>query len=156
MALMSSAALHAGAAVTYEYDKFSDTTMVVGREGEAERGRPNITIVGAFKGRTPTKQAPPLSVAYTFISDDWQYLRCYDVEFLADGKPVKTMRSNRTGRVGSGFVIESILVDVPAAGARSMARASAVDSQVCRTELPFGEADMRNLRDVLRALTPPR
>jgi hypothetical protein len=142
------------AQLSVDYDRFKDRTEVSASK-PASLGR-QLMFAGVYKGQT--LKEPPAAVSVIFLSTakSWEYLRCGDALFLADGKPVPTVNTSHRGDVmrSAGGVIETVTVTIGWEQALALASANAVETRMCRTEYTLDATDMDNLRKVVKALNP--
>ncbi len=92
-----------------------------------------------FTLRDKRGNVPSGSVTITIVSSSksWKYLHCHDISWLADGEPVHTGKSKHDGRVGRGYVLEFIEVEVRSQTFLRMVQASVLRGKLCNTEFDF-------------------
>lgn len=132
--------------VEVEYDRFKNQTTATLRIPNVGSGFA-LTALYSMPGDTPS---PPENVVVMLSasSNDWQYLRCYNVDMLVDGRPIQTGKVDHDGRVGRGYVLEFITFELPTADFIKLANASTADLRVCRTEFKLLSPDFRAFRDL--------
>lgn len=135
---------HAGV-ITETFDEFRREGMV--RARWETRG---FTITALRVSTDPTAAL----LEFESLHPQARYLRCHQVDALADGEPVALPEFRRDAEVGHGMVFEEVFADVPIATLAAMGRASLVRFRICADELALDAAQLGTLRDFL-ARTPP-
>jgi len=113
----------------------------------------NITTIGT----TPTANCHhQLSVRwdskgvclsmFVHTSNTWQYLQCHPVYLLVDGNPFRSIRTTHNGRVGRGFVLEFIRIDLTYNEIKELSKSTKIEVKLCNTEFTIPERDMQDLR----------
>lgn len=149
----------ATAEVKTTYDRFKDRTNIVAArpvDDVAAFGGLHLVWQANYTGQAI--QTKPSEIAFAVMSGNrsWEYLRCHDVAFLADGKPVITGKSTHNGRVLKGFVHETVITPVSAASLEQLRRAQKIEMQLCRKEHAFDEKDVQVLREFVTSITPQK
>ena len=144
--------------VEVKFDRFKNHTTVTfpSPQQVATRADTQLTPVwlAIFNGQTPSTMPSTVLLAFWKISNTWQYLRCHSLAMLADGSPIQLPPAEHDGKVGQGYVRESILVTVSLATARLLAESRLVEFKICNTEGRFSARDLQGLRSFINALTP--
>lgn len=79
--------------------------------------------------------APPepaiAGILLSASGDRWRWLRCHSVDMLIDGQSFANLPSRHDGRVGRGYVLESVLVEIAGAHLVRIARGTDVRLRLC-------------------------
>jgi hypothetical protein len=81
-------------------------------------------------------------------SDDWKYLRCHNLYWLADGKPIVAPAPSHDGKVHRGGVSEDIEQTLSDAEFLKMATAKQVRGRICNTEFQLTPAQIGEVRSL--------
>jgi hypothetical protein len=87
-------------------------------------------------------------------SKTWQYLNCYPVTWLLDGKTILKPDTTHDGSVGSGFVTEQVYTKLTLAEFLQIVNANKVEVKLCNTEFALTSAEMNALRDFASRMRP--
>jgi len=80
-------------------------------------------------------------------STRWQYLNCNTTHWLVDDKPFELPQPIHQGEVGSGYVIEFLLIQpVSLSAIQQMAAGKKVEFKVCNDEVTLNKGEMEDLR----------
>ena len=154
VALLSSSAY---ADVRSDYDRFKNQTVV---HAESSTGVHTsgvylaTTILTLFPGEKPLTVPDAVLISYTIENITWKYLRCHDVNYLADGKPVRPLTSSHQGKIERGYVTEQIQAPMSWSSALTLAAAGKIEVQICGNEHTFSPEEIANLRGVMQAASP--
>jgi hypothetical protein len=154
LALLSSSAC---ADVRSDYDRFKNQTVVHAESSTGVRTSAAyraITILTLFPGEQPLSTPEAMLITYTFENVTWKYLRCHEVNYLADGKPIQPLTSTHQGKIERGYVTEQIQAGMPWSSAIALAAASKIEVQICGDEHTFSPEEIANLRGVMQAASP--
>jgi hypothetical protein len=121
------------AEIEVEHDRFDNSTTVKTKlTTERPRGKPRILLHGIYE-----KGQPVASVGIILItsSDNWRYIQCTQTHWLVDDKPFQLPQPTHKGSVGSGYVIEQLIIaNVPIKQIEQLAQAKKVEFKVCNDE----------------------
>jgi len=136
--------------VTVKYDEFNKVNVVRIDKLELLTDDDHISFLmfTALAVHQPNK--PNTSSALITLmsqSESWQYLQCHHVVFLADGEPVQLQEVKHDGRVGRGYVLEFVRVDIPALTFRQMANSLELRGRLCNTEFTFSQEQRKTLQN---------
>lgn len=88
-------------------------------------------------------------------SENWKYLKCYSVDWLADDNPIQYQGSpSHDGTVGQGYVVEHISMEFTNEQFLALANSTAAKGRVCNQVFLFttGQlSQMRNFADKLQS-----
>ena len=145
-----------------DYDKFKDTTLVsIGPQRVKVPDSSKVrelwfTVMFSYPGHVPQK---PLgfTIGLAIIADD-RLLSSYGEQrliVLAGGKRVSydTMTLADT-KIGPGGVFQQLSVFLPFYVLREIAEAKLVEAQVGPIELQLTDANLRDIRELVRRATP--
>jgi hypothetical protein len=137
--------------VTVEYDRFNDRTTVSIRNLPVG-GDLRLGALYLMEGQGPTRPIVA-SVTLTASSDNWQYLRCNNVDLLVDGEPFDVSFSH-DGTVGRGYVLEFLTATMTTERFLRIVGASRIEGRVCRTEFALGAPELATLQDLASRMEP--
>lgn len=158
--LLLAACVHAGAPgeVAVKRDEFTGARHV-------ELTGMQVTLSGGTFGRPATIHAlgtaglDGATMVVTVVSHlggasytSWKYLQCHAMHAVADGVPVELGRSRHDGRVGSGYLLEFIAVDLDQAALEAIAGASLVRVRICNDVFELGPAHLARFRQLAALL----
>jgi hypothetical protein len=137
------------------YDKFQNVTLVSLEPNVAEFN-PTPKSVSAFFLFSGTVLTVPSTVSLTFISKstDWQFLRNHDLMMLLNGKERLSFPSTQDGRVGKGYVIEFIDIQVTVAEFLRIVSAETIEVQIFNASFALSLAQREALRDLASRMNP--
>ena len=149
-------AVPAFAQVTVEHDEFKGVTVVTISPIAEIRQTPNAPALEALAGKEFVSQLPEkgaINIGFMSESEDWQYLKCYELLALADGAPVELGESTHAGDVGDGYVIEHVRVHINLATLTALVNAKVVKFKLCNTVIQLTQQNHDDLVQFLFALT---
>jgi hypothetical protein len=135
--------------VKEEFDRFKNQTSVdlVPKTADYRRGPNNLSVSYEYAGTTPA--IPPfVSVWLVYQADTWEYLKCYGLTWLLDGRTTLSPKTNHEGDVGRGYVLEIITSLIPVSQFLQIVNAKTVEGKLCNTEFALTIEQMEALRDV--------
>jgi hypothetical protein len=89
-------------------------------------------------------------VSFFSTSEEWRYLKCHDVDFLADGKPVPTIgEPDHDGDVREGGVSERVTVSISRDTLSRIAHAKKAEGRLCENEFEFSDGQKAKMLDLL-------
>jgi hypothetical protein len=141
--------------ITEVFDRFTSKTVVslAPKQAELRRGPNNISAFFSYVGTTPTVPSSVL-LGLVQVADTWEYLRCYSLTWLLDGRNTLNPKTEHTGEVGSGFVVEGIASSVAIDDFLQILRAKKVEGKLCNTEFALSNEQMEALRDFASRMRP--
>lgn len=133
-----------------EYDRFTGKTSIKSIKMDDLvkhdiRKQPALMLLLEFKDKTTPKD-PVISGAFFSMSKDWKFLGFYDVYILADDMPIKVIKNERDGSVGSGYVAETILFQVSWKEFLKMASAAKLEFKIGIEEFIARPEELRDIQ----------
>jgi len=145
-------------AAKQEYDKFKDLTVVsIPPLSSGLRYyyiRPQLKAFAAYPGQKLLASPKSARIGFFAHSDGWQYLRCHEVDILADGKRIVIKETTHDGTVGKGYVLEHIDSTIIWPEIVKINSAKVVEAKICNTKITFSAQNMTDLKEFVRLLTP--
>ena len=129
-------------AITVEHDEFTGETTVKLQRMVLD----NDLKLSMFA--TPGAQAAAILLFSS--SEDWRYLRCRSLYWLADGKRIRTMQPRHEGDVGSGLVFESLTLAIDQPTLSTFANSSSLKGKICNTTFQFSGSQLVKMREFLQ------
>jgi hypothetical protein len=132
-------------------DEFKDlTTMQVGLQVAPSL---RLSIAALYEGKV---SQPPDRVALNFVSKamHWRYLRNSTLTLVVDGERVPLADLERTGSVGTGYVLEFLGTSIPFAAFLEIVNASSVSGRLFTTDFRLEKQQLEALRDFATRLQP--
>ena len=129
--------------VVVEYDKYKQLTVVKYSTYISLEKAVIRTMAGMPGGFTllligVAEEPSSASIGLLSSSDSWSFLKCNDLDFLADGVPVPVGETSHDGDVGtlggSVSVSETVYALLPASSVLQIAQAKTVEGRLCSTE----------------------
>jgi len=132
--------------VEAHYDRFERKTIVMYGAGDIGNDKvPNLTFFAYI--REPSKHFMYGEFEFYSHSENWHYMECHDIHWLADGMPVQTPEGQFRGSVLYSTVSETInQVGIPLSTLTRLARAKKVEYEICSDEFTLDESQMQDLR----------
>ncbi|MGV3707594.1 MAG: hypothetical protein ACO1Q7_02055 [Gemmatimonas sp.] len=131
-------------AIDQKFDRFANKTTTALKDVDV-----GVGSFFAFFITDGEKSAKPTGVSLMLITvaPSWKYLRCHDLNFLADGVPIKLASASHNGDVlRGGRVQESIYGIMPTDSFLKLASATKIEGQLCRDEFSFKPPQVAALR----------
>jgi hypothetical protein len=150
------AANTAVAQVKDEYDRFEGSRkLTYESQADIALGKPQASIHAVVKDGVETIF---LRFIVTSASDRrtgsaWKYLRCNDIDWLVDGKPVPLGRVDHSGQVVRGGVIEVLLQAVTREQLLEIGSGDFVEYRICQDEYRLNQFDLTAMRSIYRKLS---
>jgi len=140
--------------VKIEYDKFKDVTSVIYAEGRGLNASPN-TIIAIFSYRGQSFKMPS-KIGFTVgsTSKDWQFLRAREINFLLDDSTRFSYSVERDSKVGSGYVIEWLSVQMSVEDFLKLVNAKQVEYSILSATVSLSEQQLESLRELASYLRP--
>lgn len=79
----------------------------------------------------------------------WKYLKCYDTNWLLDGRPITLPRAIHDGEIGDGYVVDGTGQAVTLADLKKFAAAKKVEFEVCKDAGEFSADELNDLRELV-------
>lgn len=141
-----------------KYDRFENQTVVTWSKfsGTPTDGRTYraTQVLALFPGEVPLAAPDAIMVVFAYENLSWRYLQCHSVNYLADGKPIKSANTLHEGHVRSGYVDEQVKSLLTWQSAQALATASKIEVQVCADERALDADEIAGLKAVVEAITP--
>ena len=138
-----------------KYDKVRDVTTVTVEQQFADLNKtPNYLYASfSFPGTTPRPPAT-VHIEFTSTSDTWQFLSTKSVSWLIDDTKRYTAAGNHDGTVGSGYVIETEVINIPLADFLDLANAKKVDVALASFQFSLSAKQLEGLKDFASRMNP--
>jgi len=140
--------------VTATYDKFRDETNVTIPIPQEHGTLPRLWALSTYKGRIITSHPPFVLINFVSESEDWEYLKCNDVNLLADEARVSILDTNHDGHVGDGYVLEYLTSKVSWDEAKKLSTAKSIEVKICNTVFSLSPNNISDLKEFISLLTP--
>lgn len=153
--------LSASAEITDNTDRFSGArTIRYSSDSEIALRAPMINIVGLdLRGDRSGAILVSIGNSSRGPNGGWQYLKCRETHWLADGHPFAPEKSTYDGDVLRGGVLEKFTYHLTVDQLSELAAAQTIEFKICNDEFAFTPADIEGLREVrsrlLAAGSPP-
>jgi hypothetical protein len=148
---LAALAVPAFAQVTVEYDEFKRQTIVT-LHAEPLDSAPSLLAIGSKEEVSKKPEEKNIILNFVSHSEDWEYLKCHELNALADGQPVELGESNHDGSVGEGYVVEYVGVTINLKTLMKLTKAKEVKFRLCNTVIALSSARHDALVKFLAAL----
>ena len=152
--LLSAPCIAAGQAAEIKLDKYTGSKTASFKSASAlmtmSQGAPHERHYFAVRSVTPEK--PDVnSIFLIFKSQTWRYLKCSNVDWLIDGKPIKFKEIIQDRNVQRGTVTEGFILQSDRSQMASIAKAGLVEIRVCNDEYVLSKEAIQGTGDVVLA-----
>lgn len=108
-----------------------------------------------YSGSIPPKSLPQsISCMITSTTDDWKFLTQHDVTLLVNGSNRLHYETKHDGKVGSGYVLEFLMFEMPTEDFLQIVNADSVEVQIFTTEAKLTKTTFNGMRDFASRLVP--
>jgi len=135
-----------------EYDKFdNETTVLLTLDLEPSKvsySLERLVFFSYFSYLGREVETPiVVMIGFSSFSEDWEYLTSRKLTFLVDDKPLEIGSLDHDGRVGSGYLFETLSQLIPLSQFLRIVNAKNVEGKLFTTEFKFTEEQLEALRD---------
>jgi len=130
-----------------KYDKLKDNTTVA-LNLKLTQITEDLTI-GSFFSFTGKNLVTPKTVSLRFVSkaDDWNFLRNSDLVFFVDGRRIDLGGMKRSSRVGNGYVLEFLSLEIPLNTFLEIFNGKAIEAKLFTTTFKLTEEQLEAFLD---------
>lgn len=141
--------------VDSKYDKVRDITTVTVEQPFADLNKTPNFLYASFSFPATTPQPPAtVHMEFTSTSDTWQFLSTKSVSWLIDDTKRYTAAGNHDGTVGSGYVIEVMVINIPLGDFLDLANAKKVDVALSTFQFSLSNNQLEGLKDFASRMNP--
>lgn len=125
------------------YDRYTGKTNVEWLHSDATGMLGTDVISTSMTGRPSMRAGVVWRISrMENVSRGWSWLKCHRIDMLIDGRPAQLGEPQHTGDVSSAWIVEHVLVTVPAQTLRRMNTARTIEWRLCRDEFIWPRHEM--------------